>query len=52
MHLLLVISAAAAISSNVRVEGLSKESIQGDIQFLKVLEKMGADITYEMIQSL
>jgi 3-phosphoshikimate 1-carboxyvinyltransferase len=38
--------AAAAISGNVRVEGLSKESIQGDIQFLEVLEKMGADITY------
>jgi len=38
--------AAAAISGNVRVEGLSQESIQGDIQFLEVLEKMGADITY------
>ena len=38
--------AAAALSGNVRVEGLNKDSIQGDIQFLDVLTKMGADITY------
>jgi len=38
--------AAAALSGNVRVEGLNKDSIQGDIQFLDVLAKMGADITY------
>ena len=38
--------AAAAIAGNIKVDGLSKNSIQGDIQFLNVLNKMGAFVTY------
>ena len=38
--------AAAAISgSTVRVEGVGKDSIQGDIKFADVLEQMGASVT-------
>lgn len=39
--------AAAAIAGNVEVKGLSKDSIQGDIDFLKVLKKMGANVKYK-----
>lgn len=39
--------AAAAISNgSVKLCGLGKESIQGDIRFAEVLEKMGAQISY------
>ncbi len=44
--------AAAAIANKnrdkpVRVEGIGKKSLQGDSQFARVLEKMGADVHYE-----
>lgn len=39
--------AAGAISGGpVRVEGVGKSSIQGDIRFADVLEKMGANVIY------
>lgn len=38
--------AAAAISGIVRVNGVGCNSIQGDIQFLQVLEKMGVFVQY------
>lgn len=39
--------AAGAITGRpVRVEGISKDSIQGDIQFVEVLRQMGAVITF------
>lgn len=38
--------AAAAIKGKIRVNGISKKSLQGDIQFAKVLEQMGAKITW------
>ena len=37
--------AAGAIGGEARVEGLGADSIQGDIAFLDVLRKMGADVT-------
>ena len=36
--------AAAAISGEITVNGIGKESTQGDIKFLDVLEKMGAKV--------
>lgn len=40
--------AAAAIAGGcVRVSGVGKQSVQGDVQFACVLEKMGAKITWE-----
>ncbi len=38
--------AAGAIKGKVRVTGIGKDSIQGDIRFADVLEKMGAKITW------
>ena len=38
--------AAGAIKGKVRVTGIGKDSIQGDIHFADVLEKMGAKITW------
>lgn len=38
--------AAGAIKGKVRVTGIGKNSIQGDIGFAHVLEKMGAKITW------
>ncbi len=38
---------AAAITRGVaRVEGLNRESLQGDVRFCEVLEQMGCDVTY------
>jgi len=36
--------AAAAIAGDVRVEGIGRDSIQGDIGFLEVLRAMGAEV--------
>ena len=36
--------AAAAIKGSVRIQGLNRESKQGDMLFLDVLEKMGAQV--------
>ncbi|WP_343182352.1 3-phosphoshikimate 1-carboxyvinyltransferase [Buchnera aphidicola] len=40
------LAAAAIKGPQVRVIGIDKNSIQGDIQFVSVLEKMGAKIIY------
>ncbi len=39
-------AAAAVTRGDVRVMGLSKDSIQGDIEFCNCLEQMGCDIEY------
>lgn len=38
--------AGGAISGEVTVKGISKNSIQGDIHFVDILEKMGAQVTW------
>ena len=38
--------AAGAIAGSLFVEGISKDSIQGDIKFAEEIRKMGADIEY------
>ena len=38
--------AAGAIAGNVRVEGLGKNSIQGDVRFADALSLMGGEISY------
>ncbi|WP_026958098.1 3-phosphoshikimate 1-carboxyvinyltransferase [Aliagarivorans taiwanensis] len=38
--------AAAAIKGEVKVTGVGRKSMQGDVQFADVLEKMGADIEW------
>jgi len=38
--------AAAAILGNIEVNGINASSIQGDLNFLKVINKMGAKIEY------
>jgi len=40
------LAAAAIKGGTVRVTGIGKNSMQGDIQFADVLEKMGANITW------
>ena len=40
------LAAAAIAGGPVRVEGVGKHSIQGDIRFADVLEKMGANVIY------
>lgn len=39
--------AAAAIAGEIEVKGINKNSIQGDIDFLNILKKMGAKILYK-----
>ncbi len=40
--------AAGAIGGGpVRVEGVGRDSIQGDVRFTEVLEKMGAEVSFE-----
>ena len=38
--------AAGAIAGIMTVDGISKDSIQGDVRFAEALEMMGAEITY------
>jgi len=38
--------AAGAIAGSVEVANINKSSIQGDLEFLKVIKKMGANIEY------
>ncbi len=38
---------AAITKSKIKVKGLKKDSLQGDIKFLTLLEKMGAKVSYE-----
>ncbi len=40
------LAAAAIAGGPVRVKGIGKNSIQGDIRFIDVLKQMGAQITY------
>ena len=40
------LAAGAIAKGPVRVEGVGKNSIQGDVRFAQVLEKMGAIVTY------
>jgi len=40
-------AAAAITGSRVRVEGLGAHSLQGDLAFVRVLERMGARVTVE-----
>ena len=40
------LAAAAIAGGPVRVEGIGKNSIQGDVRFVDVLEKMGAEVVY------
>jgi len=39
-------AAAAITQGNIRVDGLSRDSWQGDIQFVDVLEALGAQVTW------
>ncbi|MDQ9171911.1 3-phosphoshikimate 1-carboxyvinyltransferase [Oxalobacteraceae bacterium R-40] len=39
------LAAGAIAGGPVRVEGVGKDSIQGDVRFVEALQKMGADIT-------
>jgi 3-phosphoshikimate 1-carboxyvinyltransferase len=40
-------AAAAITGGRVRVEGLSRESLQGDVAFCDALERMGCQVTWE-----
>ncbi len=40
------LAAGAIAGGPVRVEGVSKDSIQGDVRFVEALQQMGATITY------
>jgi 3-phosphoshikimate 1-carboxyvinyltransferase len=40
-------AAAAITGGDVTVEGLSRESLQGDVQFVKVLEQMGCTVQWD-----
>ena len=40
------LAAAAIAGGPVRVQGIGRNSIQGDIRFIDVLEQMGAEVTY------
>jgi len=40
-------AAAAITGGRVRVQGLSRESLQGDVGFVDVLAEMGCDVRYE-----
>ncbi len=40
------LAAAAIAGGPVRVQGIGRNSIQGDIRFIDVLEQMGAKVTY------
>ena len=39
-------AAAAIVGGEVLVEGLKRESLQGDLKFVDVLEQMGCSVTY------
>jgi 3-phosphoshikimate 1-carboxyvinyltransferase len=40
-------AAAAITGGRVRVEGLGRDSLQGDIEFCDALERMGCEVTWE-----
>ena len=40
-------AAAAITGGEVRVEGLSRASLQGDVAFVELLERMGCDVRHE-----
>ncbi len=39
-------AAAAIVGGRARVEGLSRDALQGDVGFVEVLRKMGSSVTY------
>lgn len=41
------LAAAAIAGGPVRVEGIGRQSIQGDVRFVEVLERMGATVTMD-----
>jgi 3-phosphoshikimate 1-carboxyvinyltransferase len=41
------LAAGALAGGPVRVEGVGKDSIQGDVRFTEVLERMGASVTFD-----
>jgi 3-phosphoshikimate 1-carboxyvinyltransferase len=41
------LAAAAVTGGRVRIEGLGRSSVQGDIRFADILEEMGARVTWE-----
>jgi 3-phosphoshikimate 1-carboxyvinyltransferase len=40
-------AAAALVGGSVRIPGLSRDSVQGDVQFLDILQTMGARVLWE-----
>ena len=40
-------AAAAVTGKTVKVKGISTDSTQGDVRFVKILEKMGCNVSYE-----
>lgn len=43
---------AAILSQKVAVKGVNKAMLQGDIQFIDVLEKLGATVSYEVAEGM
>lgn len=39
-------AAAVVVGGEIRIEGLGRNSLQGDVAFLAVLERMGAEVTW------
>jgi 3-phosphoshikimate 1-carboxyvinyltransferase len=39
--------AAASLAGSIEIEGINKDSIQGDLKFLDIISKMGAKIEYK-----
>lgn len=39
--------AAASLAGSIEIKGINKDSIQGDLKFLNIISKMGAEIEYK-----
>jgi len=39
--------AAASLAGSIEIKGINKDSIQGDLKFLDIISKMGAEIKYK-----
>ena len=39
--------AAAALSGEIEIKGINQRSIQGDLKFLDIISKMGAEVEYK-----
>ena len=42
-----LLTGATVTGGTVTVEGCGSESLQGDVRFAKVMEQMGADVTWQ-----